>query len=155
QTAYAVVSTFGGGHVFMTTDGGKSWTDISGNLPNLPTWSIQLDSANNVLYVGNDQGVFSSSDGGTTWAPLGTGLPNAQVFSLDYSATLKVLVAGTHGRGAWEFPTAPPTVTTKPVDQTVTAGQTATFSAAATSFPTATVQWQVSSDGGSSWSDIS
>src|SRR5579883_1277973 len=34
QTAYAVVSTFGGGHVFKTTNGGTTWTDISGSLPN-------------------------------------------------------------------------------------------------------------------------
>ncbi len=155
QTAYAVISTFGGGHVFETTNGGQTWTDISGNLPNMPTWSIQRDAANNILYVGNDEGVFSSADAGKTWNRLGTGLPNAQVFALDYNATLNVLVAGTHGRGAWELPTALPIVTTNPSDQTVTAGQTATFSAAAVSAPLPTVQWQVSTDGGKTWTNIS
>src|SRR2546430_13610622 len=28
------------GHVIMTTNGGQSWTDISSNLPDIPTWSI-------------------------------------------------------------------------------------------------------------------
>jgi hypothetical protein len=41
----------------------------------------------------------------------------------------------------------PPSVTANPVNQTVNAGQTATFSAAASGVPNPTVQWQVSSDG--------
>src|SRR6266478_474907 len=41
-----------------------------------------------------------------------------------------------------------PTITTQPGNQTVTAGQTATFTAAATGSPTPTVQWQVSTSGG-------
>ena len=48
-----------------------------------------------------------------------------------------------------------PTVTTQPASQTVTAGQTATFTAAASGNPTPTVQWQVSIDGGSTFSNIS
>ena len=47
-----------------------------------------------------------------------------------------------------------PSITTQPTSQTVNAGQTATFTAAASGNPTPTVQWQVSTNGGSSWSDI-
>jgi hypothetical protein len=49
----------------------------------------------------------------------------------------------------------PPTITTQPANQTVTAGQTATFTAAATGSPTPTVQWQVSTDGGVTFSNVS
>ena len=48
-----------------------------------------------------------------------------------------------------------PTVTTQPASQTVTAGQTATFTAAASGNPTPTMQWQVSTNGGSTFSNIS
>src|SRR5262249_25118157 len=48
-----------------------------------------------------------------------------------------------------------PSITTNPTNQTVNAGQTATFTAAATGTPTPTVQWQVSTNGGTSFSDIS
>src|SRR5207249_511626 len=48
-----------------------------------------------------------------------------------------------------------PTITTQPANQTVTAGLTATFTAAATGSPTPTVQWQVSTDGGVTFSNIS
>jgi hypothetical protein len=51
--------------------------------------------------------------------------------------------------------TEPPMVTTSPSDLSVSPGQTATFTAAATGYPAPTVQWQVSSDGGSSYSNVS
>ncbi|MDR3659572.1 MAG: MBG domain-containing protein, partial [Mycobacterium sp.] len=49
---------------------------------------------------------------------------------------------------------AAPAVTTNPTIQTVNAGRTATFTAAATGSPTPTVQWQVSTDGGSTFTNI-
>jgi hypothetical protein len=48
-----------------------------------------------------------------------------------------------------------PTITTQPANQTVTAGQTATFTAAANGSPNPTAQWQLSTNGGSTWSNIS
>ena len=47
-----------------------------------------------------------------------------------------------------------PIVLTNPTNQTVTAGQNATFTAAAIGNPTPTVQWQVSTNGGSSYTNI-
>src|SRR2546425_2094595 len=47
-----------------------------------------------------------------------------------------------------------PAVTTSPSSLTITAGQTASFTAAATGTPPPTVQWQVSTDGGVSFSNI-
>ncbi len=44
--------------------------------------------------------------------------------------------------------TAAPVVTTNPANQAVAAGQTATFTAAASGTPAPTVQWQVSTNGG-------
>jgi hypothetical protein len=49
---------------------------------------------------------------------------------------------------------AAPQVTTQPAGQTVTAGQPVTFTAAASGYPAPTVQWQVSSDGGGTWSNV-
>ena len=47
------------------------------------------------------------------------------------------------------------TITTQPVSQEVKEGETATFTAAASGLPTPTVQWQLSTDGGGTWSDVS
>ena len=48
-----------------------------------------------------------------------------------------------------------PTITTNPTNVTVTAGLTATFTAAASGSPTPTVQWQVSTNGGTSFTNVS
>ena len=50
--------------------------------------------------------------------------------------------------------TAAPQVTTQPVAQSVAAGGTATFTAAASGSPAPTVQWQVSTDGGTTFANV-
>jgi Tol biopolymer transport system component len=47
-----------------------------------------------------------------------------------------------------------PAVTTSPSSLTITPGQTASFTAAATGTPSPTIQWQVSTDGGVTFSNI-
>jgi hypothetical protein len=47
-----------------------------------------------------------------------------------------------------------PVVTTNPASQSVSAGTSVTFTAAASGNPTPTVQWQVSTDGGVTWTNI-
>jgi photosystem II stability/assembly factor-like uncharacterized protein len=106
QIAYAVRDQFNGGHVFRTTNGGVTWTNISGNLPgsslpNLPAYTIAV--AAGTLYVGNDDGVYFSTNVGATWNRLGDGLPHGQVHELVLNPTLGLLAAGTYGRGLWEL----------------------------------------------------
>jgi hypothetical protein len=127
QVAYAVVSNFGSGHVFRTADGGGTWTNVSGDLPNLPTWSFHLDPTTGTLYAGNDDGVYASSNGGTTWSRFGTQLPHAQVFQIDLNSTLRTLGAGTHGRGLWEIWLNTPPVVAPPSNQSGTEGASGTF----------------------------
>jgi photosystem II stability/assembly factor-like uncharacterized protein len=113
QIAYAVPAGFfnntgTGHHVYRTTDGGTTWSDISGNLPNEPAWTIQIDPTTSPkrLYLGVNDGVFFSTDFGTTWTRFGTGLPRAQVRQLEFNKTLHILSASTHGRSAWIMHTA-------------------------------------------------
>jgi hypothetical protein len=93
------------GHVFMTTNGGTSWSDITGNLADIPVNAVRFDPAASVLYVGTDAGVYSSTDLGSGWALFGSGLPNARVIALELNTTLGILAAGTHGRSLWEIST--------------------------------------------------
>ena len=133
--AYVVATSFddvtGDGHVWRTTNAGVSWTNISGNLPDIPTWSIVVDDygpghANDIYYVGADDGVYVSLNQGTTWTHLGFGLPHAQVVELDRSTNLGILAAGTHGRGLWEL--AIPPMVTPPPNQTAAEGAPTPFS---------------------------
>ncbi len=111
QIAYAVVNSLNGlsGHVFKTVNGGGVWTNISGNLPVEPVWSLQIDpSAAGTLYVGADDGVYATTNGGTTWARFGAGLPHAQAVQIELNSTLHILGAATHGRSMWEILTSAP-----------------------------------------------
>jgi photosystem II stability/assembly factor-like uncharacterized protein len=112
QTAYVALNAFSlMGNVFRTVDGGTTWTNISGNLPNEPVWSIQIDAMTtpHTLYAGADDGVYASSDLGISWRRFGTGFPHAQAVQLELNRNLHVLGAATHGRGAWEILTPAPT----------------------------------------------
>src|SRR2546427_7149024 len=92
----------GGGNVFKTTNGGVSWTNISGNLPSEPIWSIKIDPGyESRLFVGADDGVYSTSNGGVSWSRVRTGLPNVQALRIEYDANSGTLYAGTYGRGMW------------------------------------------------------
>jgi photosystem II stability/assembly factor-like uncharacterized protein len=101
------------GHLFKTTDGGASFINISGNLPDSPVNSVILDpSYPNTLYVGTDVGPFVSYNGGVHWSALGTGFPVVSIWQLDLDTGAPAgvngvaprrLLAGTHGRGAFKI----------------------------------------------------
>lgn len=103
---YVTVANFNssGRKVFKSTDAGRSWSDITGNLPNVPTWSMTIDPRSNDLYVGNDVGVYVLKGGvGNSWARVGAGLPNVQVKVLVLNQRLNTLAAGTYGRGMYQM----------------------------------------------------
>lgn len=128
QIAYIVRKAFGGNKVYRTTNGGVSWASITSNLPDLPVNCIAMDAngagtADDVLFIGNDNGVYFSTNLGASWALKGTGLPNVRVSDLDVAEGLDILAAGTYGRGMWEIrmtatDTTPPTITGLFVDGT-------------------------------------
>jgi hypothetical protein len=92
------------GHVYLTTTRGASWTDVSGNLPNIPVNDIVIDpDLTNTIYIATDIGVFVSTTGGTNWALLGTGLPRVAVLGLRLQRSSRILRVATHGRGAWDI----------------------------------------------------
>src|SRR5262249_50571314 len=107
--AYVAFSGFSGfgdnlGHVFRTADNGKTWKDISGNLPNIPVNGISVDpSLANTYYVATDIGVFRTRNAGTSWAPLGTGLPRVTVLGVTLHPQTRTLRAATHGRSVWDI----------------------------------------------------
>jgi photosystem II stability/assembly factor-like uncharacterized protein len=118
-TANTVYVTFSGfsdatpgtpGHVFVSTNGigAATWTDISGDLPDIPVNAIAVDEGKGkgqlltALYVGTDVGVFESLDGGVHWRRLSRGMPNVAVFGLAIDSDGH-LVAATHGRGMFEL----------------------------------------------------
>jgi photosystem II stability/assembly factor-like uncharacterized protein len=110
QVAYAVFNGFNthtpeaSGHVFKTVDGGATWQDISGNLPDVPVLSVILHrQRSGALYIGTDIGVFQTTNDGQSWLPSNNGLPNVAVVDLVISGDDRFLIAATHGRSIYRL----------------------------------------------------
>jgi len=108
RIAYVAFGGFGAatprnrGHIFSTTDGGKTFRDATANLPDVPANSVVIDpSDSNTIYVGTDVGTFVSTNAGREYKRLGNGMPKVATWQLDYDATNGVLISGTHGRSAY------------------------------------------------------
>ena len=87
------------GVVFETRNGGASWTDLTGNLPDAPGDALVVK--NGMLVLGTDIGAFVADVARpTVWSRLGGGLPNASINNLTVAPN-GALVAATHGRGIW------------------------------------------------------
>jgi len=117
------------GHVFETSDGGTTWQDISGNLPDVPALSIALDPhQRGVLYLGTDVGVFRTLDGGAHWTLFGRGLPAVPVVDLHITGKGTALIAATHGRSVYRIAlaSAGATPTATPASPTPLPGATPT-----------------------------
>lgn len=103
-TAWVVVSGFLTPHVFRTTDGGVTFTNVSGSLPDSPVNAVVVDPTSRAtVIIGTDVGAYLSTDSGTTWTGLTTGMPNVAVFDVAYNANTGTLIAATHGRGMFRL----------------------------------------------------
>lgn len=90
-------------YIWKSEDFGKTWVDISGNIPVGPVNVIREDPINKkILYVGTDAGVYVSKDGGKKWVVLGD-LPFAYVHDLQIHPRDNMIIIATHGRGMWVF----------------------------------------------------
>ena len=107
-TAYAIFSgyRFGEniGHIYKTMDNGTTWTDISGNLPDIPLNAIIINPNDmDQLFLASDIGVFETLDGGIDWQLLTANLPNVPVTDLDFHPPTNTLVAASYGRGLYRY----------------------------------------------------
>jgi photosystem II stability/assembly factor-like uncharacterized protein len=89
-------------YVYKSTDSGRTFRSIAGNIPAGPVNVIREDPRDaNILYVGTDFGVFVSTDGGQKWQVLGGNLPSVQVSDLQFHKRDNMIVVSTYGRGMW------------------------------------------------------
>ena len=89
--------------VFKTTDYGRTWKNISSNLPrHHPVYVLHEDPKNpNLLFVGTEFAIFYSINGGESWTRLNNNLPTVAIHDLVIHPRENDLIAGTHGRGIW------------------------------------------------------
>ena len=93
-----------GQKVYMTTDGGTTWTNITFNIGDIPVHSVVIDhDAAKNIYLGTEVGVFTKPMSGSSWTLYSTGLPNTTVEELEIVYGANTIKAATWGRGLWEY----------------------------------------------------
>lgn len=90
-------------YIWKTTDYGRTWTDITGNIPDdEPVYVVKEDPKNpRLLFAGTEVTTYASVDGGASWQRLGVGLPTVPVYDLVIHPRDGDLIAATHGRSIW------------------------------------------------------
>jgi photosystem II stability/assembly factor-like uncharacterized protein len=88
-------------YIVKSTDRGRTWTNITGDLPDrYDVWAIVQDHVNgNLLFAGTEFGLSFTADGGSHWAQLTGGMPTIQVRDLTIQKRENDLVLATFGRG--------------------------------------------------------
>ncbi len=106
-TAYVAINNYRNNdfnnYVYKTTDFGKTWTSIEGDLPaDRVARTLREDPKNpNLLYLGTELGLFISNNGGKNWVELKSNMPTLPFNDLVIHPRDNDLVLGTHGRGVW------------------------------------------------------
>ena len=102
-----------------------------------------------------------STNAGTTFTPVAGATATTYAFTAtagengdQYEAVFTNSVGTATTAAATLTVTTPPTVTTDPSSVTVASGGTATFTAAATGSPSPTVQWQISTNAGTTFTPV-
>jgi len=164
QHLIATFTNYGVQNVWLSTNGGTTWTACDGNLPDMPVrWALFHPDDDNKAFIATETGVWETdllSGAATVWSP-NTTFPNCRTDMIKYRTSDRTIAAGTHGRGIWSavVPTAsctPPSVPTQPNNATTCAGGNVSYTIVAGGTSPFTYQWQVSTTGcGGSFSNIS
>jgi uncharacterized repeat protein (TIGR01451 family) len=119
--AYAAVGGFSEntpstpGHVFVSTCTThctiQQWSDVSGNLPDIPADSIVVNpNIPNQVFVGTDWGLYYTDNINAlppVWQRF-EGMPHVMIWSLSIDRGFTTLAAFTRSRGAWAWPLPQP-----------------------------------------------
>lgn len=103
-SGYGSYSTTSNDKVFESTDGGLTWTNITGT--GLPLVAVNCvvyqNGSPDALYAATDLGVYYIDNTMANWIPYNTGLPNIRISEIEIQYGAGKLRAGTYGRGLWE-----------------------------------------------------
>ena len=105
DTVYATFDNHKNGdfkpYVFVSSDRGRTWKAITGDLPERDiAYTIQQDHVNpKLLFVGTEFGAYFTVDAGEHWIKLKGGMPTIAVRDIDIQRRENDLALGTFGRG--------------------------------------------------------
>lgn len=90
-------------YVYRTTDGGQTFTSITGDLPaDAGSWVVREDNVNpRLIFVGNERGLYFTTQGGGHWLRLKSNLPTVSIRDVDLVPRDRELAVATFGRSMW------------------------------------------------------
>ena len=104
QHLIACYSNYNIMNVWISNDGGTTWTGIDGNLPNMPVrWALFHPDDNTKAYIATETGVWETdaiNGASTVWNANAT-FPNVRTDMIKYRSSDRTIAAATHGRGIW------------------------------------------------------
>ena len=96
-------SNYGIKSVWETKNGGATWENKEGNLPDMPVrWALYNPNNRNEVFLATEVGIWrteSFDSSSPTWMPSNSGLANVRVDMLQIRESDYLVVAATHGRG--------------------------------------------------------
>jgi hypothetical protein len=103
DTLLVTFSNYGVSSIWQTYNGGQSWTEKEGNLPDMPIrWAIYHPENNGQALIATETGVWATNtlkEENTVWAPAITNMANVRVDMLTFRESDNNVLAATHGRG--------------------------------------------------------
>ncbi|MCU0442088.1 MAG: PKD domain-containing protein [Bacteroidia bacterium] len=98
-------SNYGVSSIWLTRNGGSTWTSVEGNLPDMPVrWIVFNPNNRNQAIIATELGVWSTDSlngASTDWQPSNTGLANVRCDMIKVRASDKTMIVATHGRGLY------------------------------------------------------
>ena len=104
-TVYAALDNHKSGdfqpYVLKSTDAGRSWTSIRGNLPDqLLVWRLVQDHVKKeLIFAATEYGIYFTPNGGDKWIKLTSGIPTISFRDLTIQRRENDLVGASFGRG--------------------------------------------------------
>lgn len=104
QDILVCISSYGVNNIYLTTDGGTTWTACDGNLPDMPVrWALFHPDGDTKAFIATETGVWETNQlngASTVWTANNT-FPNVRTDMIKYRPSDRTIAAGTHGRGIW------------------------------------------------------
>ncbi len=110
DTLMVTFSNYGVPSVWQSFDGGETWDDIEGNLPDMPVrWALYHPNNNQQALLATELGVWETNllhEDEVTWTPAVDGMANVRVDMLQIREEDNTVIAASHGRGLFtaEYP---------------------------------------------------
>lgn len=144
-------SNYGVNSVWYSSNGGSSWVNKEGNLPDMPVRFALFNPRNRAeVILATEVGIWATSNIAATspsWSASNQGMANVRVDMLQYRTSDSTVMASTHGRGVYTgrfvSPSSGPSVPVASFTNTATSicsGQTVTYTNTSSNSPTS-VTW--------------